>query len=352
MGIKNFNALVTDGPGTYRIEPRFVNGISDDDILMKIYGCGICPADLRMYYGDWKPSEPRVHGHEFYGRIEAIGDKAAQRTGLAAGDFIAEEQIVPCGQCRFCLSGHYWMCQRQHIHGFAPGVAEGGMAQYIVLNNRSLVHKLPITRPDPVWAMVEPLGCAIHAVDRAGIEDNDVVVLAGLGSIGLCMLQVAKLKKPRLIIALDTLDIRLKRGLQFGADIALNPAEGDVVSRVKEITDGYGCDKYINSSGSPQAVVQGLTMLRKLGTYVEFSVFTEPASVNWSIIGDRKEVNIHVSHLSPFTYPLAIEYIASGAVDVKSIVTHVFQLGEFEAAFEVARDKEGCLKVVLEPHVY
>ena len=86
--------------------------------------------------------------------------------------------------------------------------------------------------------------------------------------------------------------------------------------RVLDLTDGYGCDVYIEASGAGPAVPQGLQMIRKLGTFVEFSVHASPVAVDWSIIGDAKELNIHGAHLGPYCYPKAIRYISDGTVVV------------------------------------
>ena len=87
-----------------------------------------------------------------------------------------------------------------------------------------------------------------------------------------------------------------------GADIGLNPGKVDVVDEVLKLTDGYGCDVYIEATGHPAAVANGLRMIRKLGTFVEFSVMREPVTVDWTIIGDSKELNIHGAHLGPYCY--------------------------------------------------
>jgi len=302
-----------------------------------------------MYNGVFYLPSPVVSGHEFYGSVAAVGAAAAERTGLAEGDFATVEQIIPCGECRFCKRGQYWMCERHAIHGFAAGFGEGGFAEYLLVGKQSLVYKLPITEPDPIWSLVEPLGCAIHAVDRANIEPDDTVVLAGLGPIGLLMLPVIMQNKPRLLIALDAYENRREMGVRFGADLVLDPSSEDVVSKVKELTDGYGCDKYIHCSGNENAVAQGLNMLRRLGTYVEFSVFTNSANVNWTIIGDGKELDIHGSHLSPNTYPKAIELLSDSSIDWREIITHVFPLEEYEKAFETTNRRGECLRVVLVP---
>ena len=93
------------------------------------------------------------------------------------------------------------------------------------------------------------------------------------------------------------------------ADIVINPRKEDALKHVLDLTDGYGCDVYIEATGHPDAVVQGLQMIRKLGTFVEFSVMREPVTADWTIIGDSKEIDIHGAHLGPYTYPIAIDYI-------------------------------------------
>ena len=111
---------------------------------------------------------------------------------------------------------------------------------------------------------------------------------------------------------------RLEVAKKLGADIGINPSETNAVQEVLDLTEGYGCDVYIEATGHPKAVEQGLHMIRKAGTFVEFSVMREPVTVDWTIIGDTKELNIHGSHLGPYAYPLAIDYIHRGLIDVKS----------------------------------
>ncbi len=142
---------------------------------------------------------------------------------------------------------------------------------------------------------------------------------------------------------------RLQLATRLGADLVLNPKEVNVVKEVKDLTDGYGCDIYIEATGYPPSVNQGLAMIRKLGTFVEFSVFTDEAKVDWSIIGDRKELNIFGSHLGPYTYPRAIDCIATRKIDVRGIVTHQFPLAQFAAALTMMERGEESLKVVLRP---
>src|SRR5690606_23795154 len=102
----------------------------------------------------------------------------------------------------------------------------------------------------------------------------------------------------------------------------INIAKEDAIQKVRDMTDGYGCDVYIEATGHPSAVEQGLEMIRKLGTFVEFSVMREKVTVDWTIIGDAKELTIRGAHLSPYTYPKAIEMIQRGLLPMDDIVTH------------------------------
>ena len=139
--------------------------------------------------------------------------------------------------------------------------------------------------------------------------------------------------------------------LKLGADIVLDFTKTDVVEEVMKLTNGYGCDVYIHSSGNPTGVINGLKMLRKKGRFVEFSVFSEETSVDWSIIGDRKELDIAGSHISGADgYKVAIDFLERGIINVANIVTHVLPLKEWENGFDMeGTGSKGAIKVVLKP---
>jgi L-iditol 2-dehydrogenase len=163
------------------------------------------------------------------------------------------------------------------------------------------------------------------------------------------MVTYAALKHPRALVSLDMDDGRLALAKKFGATHAFNPGKCDVQKEIAEMTGGYGCDVYIEATGHPSSVIQGLTMIRKLGTFVEFSVFGEPATVDWSIIGDRKELDIRGAHLSPYCYPSVIEGIASGSLKTEGVIKTLLKLEDWELGFELATGKSGDLKVALVP---
>ena len=355
---KMMRAVRIHGPEDYRLEEIPVPQIGPGEVLVRVLASGVCASDVKTHMGArvWGSAEiepyitaPVTAGHEFVGEVVALGEGAAERHGLQIGDHAVSEQIVPCEQCRFCRRGQYWMCQQHDIYGFKKDSAEGSWADYMRFPTTAINYRVPKEIPPEQAAPIEPLGCGMHAVERGEIQLGDVVAIAGMGPIGLCMLQVARLKGPGKLIALDMKPKRLALAKQLGADLAIDVSEGNAIQQVLDLTDGYGCDVYIEATGAGPAISQGLQMLRRLGTFVEFSVHAGPVAVDWSVIGDVKELNIHGSHLSPYCYPRAIEYLRTGVVNGPALVSHTLPLAQFAEGLEIAHQGDDSIKVVLVP---
>ncbi len=355
---KTMQAVVCHGPRDYRLEEWAVPQPGPEEVVIRVKTVGVCASDLKCYQGAplfWGDQHregycqpPVIPGHEFVGEVVALGEGAGEKYGLELGDMAISEQIIPCWECRYCKRGQYWMCQPHDIYGFRQK-AFGAMAEYMLFPRNALNYKVPGSIPVEHAVFIEPLACAIHAVQRGNIEFGDVVVIAGAGPLGLGMIAAAKLKNPRLLIALDLDDQRLEVAKSCGADIGLNPRTVDVVDEVRKLSEGYGCDVYIEATGHPAAVEQGLLMIRKLGTFVEFSVMREPVTVDWTIIGDTKELNIHGAHLGPYCYPIAIDMLHKGLLPMEHIVTHRLPLASFQQAIETVGSGDRSIKVTLTP---
>lgn len=350
---KTMTALVAYGKNDYRLERDFpVPDCGDNDILIRTEGCGICASDLKCLHGaasywgaetspGWAQA-PFIPGHEFVGRVVFVGRNVC---GFAVGDRVAPEQIVPCNECRFCKRGQYWMCQPHKMFGYFTEY-HGGMAEYVRLPmDHARVHKVPDSLPLESALLIEPFSCAKHCIDRAQIGAEDVVVLSGAGTLGLGMVTYARSRNPLKLIVLDLKPERREKALAFGADEAWDPGHEDVVQKIMDLTEGYGCDIYIEATGAPASVRQGMQMIRKLGRFVEFSVFGEETSLDWSIIGDKKELDVLGAHISPYCYPYVIEHMASGSIRTDGVVTATYALEDWEAAFERAVGRQGDIKV-------
>ncbi|MEO8848182.1 MAG: alcohol dehydrogenase catalytic domain-containing protein [Casimicrobiaceae bacterium] len=353
---EEMTAIVCHGPQDYRVE-RIARPVARPrELVIRIGACGICASDCKCWSGAkmfWTGDNPWVKapvvpGHEFVGHVAQMGEGAAEHFGVALGDHVIAEQIVPCERCRYCRSGQYWMCEVHNIFGFQRTVAEGGMAQYMRIPANARVHVIPAQIELADAAIIEPLSCAIHAVNRGDIQLDDVVVIAGVGPIGLMMVQVAHLKTPRKLVVVDMVDERLDLARRYGADVVVNPGRDDPRKIVSGLTEGYGCDVYIEATGSPSGVTQGLDLIRKLGRFVEFSVFGKETSVDWSVIGDRKELDVRGAHLGPYCYPIAIDLLQRGLVTSKGIVTHAYSLEQWDEAIVMANSIDS-VKVLMKP---
>lgn len=349
-------AVVCHGPKQYQVEQVARPVARARELVIRVAACGICASDCKcwsgakMFWGGPSPwvKAPVIPGHEFFGYVEELGEGAAEHFGVALGERIIAEQIVPCGKCRYCRTGQYWMCEVHNIFGFQREVADGGMAEYMRIPPNAIVHRIPdgISLEDA--AIIEPLSCAIHTVNRGELQLDDVVVIAGAGPLGLMMAQVAHLKTPKKLVVIDLVDARLELAREYGADVVINPQRDDTRAIIDSLTDGYGCDVYIETTGAPVGVTQGLDLIRKLGRFVEFSVFGSDTTADWSIIGDRKELDLRGAHLGPYCYPIAIDLLARGLVTSKGIVTHGFGLQEWDQAISIANSL-ASIKVLLKP---
>lgn len=356
---KSMQAIICHGPQDYRLVEWAVPEPGPGEVVIRVKSVGICASDLKCYLGAplfWGDAHrvgycqpPVIPGHEFVGEVVALGEGAGDKYGLQLGDLAVSEQIVPCWQCRFCKRGQYWMCQDKHdVYGFRQRTF-GAMAEYMRFPADAINYKVPESIPPQHAAFIEPLACSIHAVQRGNIEFGDVVVIAGAGPLGLGMIAAARQKNPGLLISLDLNDQRLDLARDCGADLGLNPSRVDVVDEVLKLTQGYGCDVYIEATGHPAAVEQGLIMIRKLGTFVEFSVMREPVTVDWTIIGDQKELNIHGSHLGPYCYPIAIDMLGKGLLPMQQIITHQLPLEDFQQGIDLVAAGDQSIKVTLVP---
>ncbi|NLU25096.1 MAG: alcohol dehydrogenase catalytic domain-containing protein [Clostridiales bacterium] len=349
---KTMKALVAYGNHDYRLENNYpVPACGPDDILLKTEGCGICAGDLKCMHGaerfwgnETKPSwvkPPFIPGHEFLGHIVAVGDNVKE---YKVGDRVTADQIVPCGECKFCKSGRYWMCQPHATFGFQKE-NNGGMAEYVRYPKTAVVHRVPDDMPLEKALLIEPYACSKHCIDRAQIGCDDVVVISGAGTLGLGMITYARRKNPSKLIVLDMIESRLEKAREFGADLVINPGKENAEAKVRELTEGYGCDIYIEATGHPSSVLQGLSMTRKLGRFVEFGVFGSETTVDWSVIGDEKELDILGSHLSPYCFPYVIENLKNGNLKTDGVVSKIYALDQWEEAFDRATGKYGDFKV-------
>ncbi|HCO29666.1 MAG TPA: erythritol/L-threitol dehydrogenase, partial [Lachnospiraceae bacterium] len=251
---EKMKAVVAYAPGDYRLEMVDTPKAGEGEMILKVEACGICAGDVKAFDGaasfwgfDGQPKyikAPMIPGHEFVGTVVEMGPNV--KGNWKIGDRICPEQIVPCGECMFCKTGRHWMCEKHDLFGFQNNV-NGGMAEYVKLTKEALPYMVPADMPIEKAALIEPYACSFHCVERAQVKTTDVVVLSGAGTLGLGMVGAIRQANPKCFIVLDMNETRLAKAKEFGADIVMNPAKEDVVAKIKELTNGYGCDIYIEA---------------------------------------------------------------------------------------------------------
>src|SRR5713101_1089105 len=269
MPPRTSRAIVQIGPRQLALRELPLPEIDDDSGLLRVEACGICGSDVEQYTGTLPVRWPLIPGHEPLGIIEKIGDRAAKRWGVNAGDRVAVEVLIPCGHCRACIEGRYQVCRgRGGMFGYsyvplshAPGLW-GAYAEYMYLDPHSLVHPMRKDLPASLAVMFNPLGAGFRwAVELPDTGPGDAVLILGPGQRGLASVIAARVAGADTIIvtglARDADKLALAK--ELGADHTINVDEEDARVRVKELTNGRGADVIVEvSANSAEPVAEAL----------------------------------------------------------------------------------------------
>lgn len=272
-------AAVLTSPRQFEFRAFDIPSVGDDDAVVRVEAGGLCGTDYEQFLGglSFGDGMPIIPGHEVIGHVEAIGTIAAQRWGVAVGDRVAVEPIIPCGVCGGCVEGRFTSCQAGLGYGMYQGIVRppslwGGYATHVYLPPRALVHKLPTDIPTDVMTLVNPLSNAIRWVyEVGGAALGSTVVIAGPGQRGLLAAAAARDAGAKSIIVTGTSadTSRLQLAESLGATATINVERDDPIAHVRELTDGDMADVVLDvSAGAMAPILQGIAMLRRGGRIV------------------------------------------------------------------------------------
>jgi threonine dehydrogenase-like Zn-dependent dehydrogenase len=337
-----------------KLEPRelAIPEPSDDTALLRIEACGICGSDYEQYEGALRTPMPVIPGHEPLGVIEDVGDAAARRFGVDVGDRVAVETMLPCHHCGTCLSGAYHLCPTRQIYSYIPldqghGL-HGAYAQYMVLDPRSIVHRVDPTLPAEIAVMFNPLGAGYRwAVEIPGTGPGDTVLVLGPGQRGLASVIAAREAGAAqiLVTGLSADARKLALARELGADHTIDVEREDVRARVRELTGGRGADVVVEvTSWATEPVREAVDCVRPGGTVVLAGVKGFRAIPDF--VSDKvvlKEVTLRGAiGVTSSGYRNAIRLLESRRVPVERMHTHRFALEEAERAIRMlAREIPG-----------
>jgi len=337
-------ALRVHGPKLVKLDEVDEPQIEPDEVLLRVKYAGICGTDLHVYRGAMKDrvKYPAIPGHEFSGVVVKVGSKV---TWVSEGEEVVANPVVPCGRCVACLSGRPNVCVNFKILGVdIPGV----FAEYVKVKGDK-IYKIPKELSLRDAALVEPFSVAVHSCRKANIEAGDVVVIIGQGPIGLCTTQVAKHYGAYKVITVEVVRSRLELSKMLGADEVINPLEVDPVKVVKELTNGVGADKVIETSGAPQVLNQALNMLRPAGRLVVVGLcFEEVKFFSYPIV--YKEAEIVGSRVYLDEFARTLNLMSKGYLKPEPLITHEMPLSDGEKAFKILDERPGeAVKILLRP---
>ena len=334
------------GIGKMGFEERDIPKVKDNEVLVKLEYVGICGSDLHYYetgaIGDYVVKPPFVLGHEPGGTVVEVGKDVKN---LKVGDRVALEPGKTCGHCEFCKTGTPFLCP--DVVFFATPPVDGVFQEYVA-HEADLCFKLPDNVSTMEGALIEPLAVGFHAAMQGGARAGQTAVVMGAGCIGLVTMMALKAMGVSKVYVIDIMEKRLQKALELGADGIINGAQADVVEEVRKLTDGKGCDLAVETAGTQVTTVQAIHMTKKGATivlvgYSKSGEMTLPMSLALD-----KELTFKTVFRYRHIYPMAIEAVAAGKVDLKGIVTDIFELDEAQKAMDYSvNNKADIVKAVI-----
>src|SRR3954454_20827264 len=342
-------AVTFQAPYEVRLEERpEPELIAPDDAIVRIEATGVCGSDLHIYHGR-VPIEPGFTiGHEYVGTVVSVGPAV---TTVGVGDPVLGCFQVACGTCWFCRHGHFHKCDgsRTFGHGATLGSLQGTQAELALVPHANLtLRRVPEGLADEVALFAgDVMGTAYHATVAAGLRAGDTVAVLGLGPVGLCAVQAARIGGAGQVVAIDTVEQRLEVARQFGAH-PVHLTEGDPRAEVKTLTEGRGVDLAVEAVGDPRALELAIRLARPCGTVSIVGVYAERVEVHMGLawIKSLRMVTGHanvIAQLAP-----VLELLSSGRLDPSPLVTHHMPLADASEAYALY-DRREALKIVLNP---
>lgn len=337
---------VMEGIGKMGFEEREIPKPKDNEVLVKLEYVGICGSDLHYYetgaIGDYVVEPPFVLGHEPGGVVVEVGKNVSH---LKVGDRVALEPGKTCGHCEFCKEGKYNLCP--DVVFFATPPVDGVFQEYVA-HEAELCFKLPENVSTLEGALIEPLAVGFHAAIQGDAHLGQKAVVMGAGCIGLVSMMALKARGVSDVFVVDIMDKRLEKAMELGASAVINGAKEDVEERIRELTEGKGADLVIETAGTEITTRQAIHIAKK-GSNIVLVGYSKSGEMTlpMSLVLD-KELTFKTVFRYRHIYPMAIEAVSAGKVNLKGIVTNVFRLDEAQEAMDYSvHNKADIVKSVI-----
>lgn len=348
----HMRAMVYRGANRIGLENVPVPEIASNELLVRVRACGICGTDLKkIEYGLVPP--PRIFGHEIAGTVVRAGSAVWK---YKEGQRVAVHHHVPCQGCFYCARKLFSQCETYRRTGTTAGFepAGGGFAEYVRIMDWIVEHGTVLI-PDGVSyaeaSFLEPLNTCLRALENAGLERGETVVVFGQGPVGLMMMQAARCEGAQ-VIGLDLMNTRIELARSLGASDALHPQRDDVPGVIGKYSDGRGADLAIIATANPQAVQAAQKLIRRGGRVLLFAqtVPGEKISVDASSICMEEKKLIGSYSASIELQAKAAQLVFEKRVNVERLISHRLPLEQLPKGIDWAlHPSEDSLKIIIEP---
>jgi L-iditol 2-dehydrogenase len=353
MTKETMNALVLHAVGNARCEaiPRPSPGRGE--VLIRVGFCGVCGSDIPRMFVKGTYHFPTVCGHEFAGTVASCGQGVEE---YQPGDRVVVFPLLWCGRCAACEQGRYVQCSHYDYFGSRR---DGGFAEYVAVPARNLA-RVPEGVSMEAASMTEPAAVALHAMKRAsGGFVGEAVAIFGAGPIGLMAAQWARIMGAAKVVIFDLVPEKLAMARRLGFELVFNAKETDAVERINALTASRGAEVCVDAAGVPVTLKQAVAAARVNGRVVILGNPSADVTLPAGLISQamRRELNLLGIWNSSFSaagnnddwHPV-IEAVASGKIDLDSLVTHRVPLVDAMDALVMMRDqREFFAKVLIEP---
>ncbi len=319
-------ALKLYAPGDIRFESAPVPEIKPDEVLVNVKACGVCGSDIPrlLVYGAYRPD--LIPGHEFSGVVVSTGDAV---DSISIGQRVVAAPLIPCMQCEWCESGNYSLCKS---YDYLGSRSNGAMAEYVRVPKANII-PLPDEVSFEAGAMVDPAANAVHALDKADIGPDSVVVIFGCGPIGLFAIQLAKYRGAATVIGVDVNGDKLILAKNAGCDATINSLEKDPVEAIRAIAPA-GADVILDASGVPACQHQAVLAAANHGVVTFLGISHADLTLSEKAVDRilRGELRIQGSWNS-FSKPFpghewtdSVKYMQQGVMWKDSFISHRLRL--------------------------
>ena len=320
----------------------------DDEVLIRVKACGICGSDVHGFTGKTgRRLPPLIMGHEAAGVVEDTGKNVR---GFVKGDRVCFDSTVYCNRCQPCRDGLFNRCDKRQVLGVStPEFKRHGAFAEFVAVPWWIVSKIPDNMSFIQASFLEPASIGTHAGNRPPISSDDTVVVIGGGTIGLFVMQAARLRGAAKVIVVDINDFRLGLASKLGADKVVNPQKSDLKEAIYEETEGKGADVTFEVVGYAQTFRDGVSITKTGGHLISVGNLEPTAEFNLQELVAR-ELTFRGSYASSGEFRECVELVASGKINIEPLISDVLPLKDGADAFDrLYKAEEDLLKIVLEP---